>query len=943
MTLEQLLEKSLQMDRLRNPDTLFSELKHVEPSVLEEWQEEWRPRGDFWPVITLRFLVLQKLRNNEEVNQAVIDELKADIEARDIESHYPFEADFLESLKSYKQSDRGMFPQWNDPFRILYQFFYTKQEKLETHQLLEDLGNDIILRHQLDNARVHTVGFDGAQNYGDSGAWAAIIPAEAKGPRQAYQIFYGVNQGQLEGGLLKGHSLRDKALTGEKKDYKSWEDYLQDVDRFIDQWRQLNSKLDFHFTQDEEQFKKCLKGSSARELEIYFSMLDKLITDLSIPNEENIVFLVEPQSKKMIFQVGKRYCLNLKKDEFHFLAPKKYKLDDVKVTDKVQHDEALFYRGANSAAVQKHYKPIAEAIQQELEKEEKPISKNKDNTAFRRAVFDKEYRKTLTNADGNRITPNVADPTSDEKINLILFGPPGTGKTYYTVNEAVKIINPQFYKAHKDPGSRKWLREEFNRLLIKNWEDPKGQIAFCTFHQSFSYEDFVEGIKPKAGEDGEISYEIESGVFKRICELAESNYSAIKVIKGGKLSWSPEKFKKASFFKISLGDVTNEGDQEIYEYCRDNKCISIGFGQNNDFSGMSEQEIEDKCKESYLSNEAALQMKYFIHHLKKGDYVLVSHGNKYLRAMGKVTGDYFYNDNPSIKHNHFRKVEWLFVDERISVEEVYDKTFTQNTLYKIDKSGLKKEFFTGEGQRESIEQKKDKRYVLIIDEINRGNIANIFGELITLIEKDKRAGQKEALEVVLPYSKIRFKVPPNLYIIGTMNTADRSIEALDTALRRRFSFREMAPEPELIKTTGTLKPGGIIKNPHNGEEINVVKLLNKINERIEKLIDKDHKIGHSYFMHITNLAELNTAFKDKVIPLLEEYFFGDFGKIGLVLGNSFVERVDHADFDFAEFAGYNHDGGVTQDLAERPVYRIKKPHEPGSWNFTDVYSDKKTS
>ncbi len=176
-----------------------------------------------------------------------------------------------------------------------------------------------------------------------------------------------------------------------------------------------------------------------------------------------------------------------------------------------------------------------------------------------------------------------------------------------------------------------------------------------------------------------------------------------------------------------------------------------------------------------------------------------------------------------------------------------------------------------------------------------------------------------------------------------MNTADRSIEALDTALRRRFSFREMAPDSGLIKTTGTLKPTGIIKNPHNGETIDVVKLLNKINERIEKLIDKDHKIGHSYFMHITNLAELKTAFKDKVIPLLEEYFFGDFGKIGLVLGNSFVERVDHADFDFADFAGYNHDGGIAQDLAERPVYRIKKPHEPGSWNFKDVYSDKKTT
>ena len=932
------------MDRLRDPKTLFSELKQVDASVLEEWEEEWRPRDNFWPVITLRFLVLQKLRKNEEVNQDVIDELKKDIENRNIESHYPFEDEFLESLKNYKQSKKGMFPQWNDPFRILYQFFYTKQEKLETHQLLEKLGNDIILRHQLENARVHTVGFDGAQNYGDSEAWAAIIPAEAKGPRHAYQIFFGVNQGQLQGGLLKGFDLKDKSFAREKKSYGSWEEYLQDVDQFVDQWRQLNSKLDFQFRQDEEKFIKCLKEASPRELEIYFLMLIKLIEDLNIPNEENIVFLLDMKSKKLIFQVRSRHCLNLKKDEFDFLAPNKYTLEDVKVTDRVQHDEALFYRGAKSASVQKHYKPIAEAAQQELEKDDDPESKDRDNVAFRRAVFDKEYRSTLTNKEGNPIISNdLSVDSSDEKINLILFGPPGTGKTYYTVNEAVKIINPQFYKAHKDPESRKWLREEFNRLLIKNWDDPKGQIAFCTFHQSFSYEDFVEGIKPKAGKDGEILYEIESGVFKRICELAESNYSAIKVIKEGKLLWSESYFKKASFYKMSLGDATKDSDNEIYDYCKENSCISIGSGGNNDFSGLSESEIREKCNNLNFNRSEAVQLNYFIHKVKKNDYVLVSFGNSYLRALGKVTGDYEYIEDSPIRYNHFRKVEWVFVDEKIPVEEVYDRTFTQITIYQIDKKGLNKNFFTGKDRKESIEQKKDKRYVLIIDEINRGNIANIFGELITLIEKDKRAGQKEELEVVLPYSKTRFKVPPNLYIIGTMNTADRSIEALDTALRRRFSFREMAPDSGLIKTTGTLKPTGIIKNPHNGETIDVVKLLNKINERIEKLIDKDHKIGHSYFMHITNLAELKTAFKDKVIPLLEEYFFGDFGKIGLVLGNSFVERVDHADFDFAEFAGYNHDGGVAQDLAERPVYRIKKPHEPGSWNFTDVYSDKKTS
>ncbi len=374
------------------------------------------------------------------------------------------------------------------------------------------------------------------------------------------------------------------------------------------------------------------------------------------------------------------------------------------------------------------------------------------------------------------------DSLEKNELNLILFGPPGTGKTYYTVNEAVKIINPRFYAGNINAENRKALRDEFNRLLIKNWEDPKGQIAFCTFHQSFSYEDFVEGIKPKTNE-GQVTYDIEPGVFKRICDLAESNYSAIKVIKEGKLSWSSKDFRRASFYKLSLGNTTIKEDAEIYEYCRDNNCIAIGFGDDNDFSGLSESEIRDRCKELDLESTADQQLIYFIHYIKKGDYVIVSEGKKFIRALGRVTGDYRFEENPAVRYQHFRDVEWLFVDEKISVEEVYSREFSQKTLYKIDQDGLKEDFFTGKGHRETVEQKEDKRYVLIIDEINRGNIANIFGELITLIEKDKRAGQSEELEVVLPYSKTRFKVPPNLYIIGTMNTADRSIEALDTGLR----------------------------------------------------------------------------------------------------------------------------------------------------------------
>lgn len=182
----------------------------------------------------------------------------------------------------------------------------------------------------------------------------------------------------------------------------------------------------------------------------------------------------------------------------------------------------------------------------------------------------------------------------------------------------------------------------------------------------------------------------------------------------------------------------------------------------------------------------------------------------------------------------------------------------------------------------------ENRYAIFIDEINRGNIAQIFGELITLIEKDKRWGAKNQMSAILPYSKKELRVPVNLDIYGTMNTADRSVEALDTALRRRFSFIEMMPDPSKLR--GKTVAGIDLEN-----------LLSEINQRIELLVDRDHTIGHSYFMGVTNEQDLAEVFKDKVIPLLQEYFYGDFGKIGLVLGKGFISRNQNHKVDFADF------------------------------------------
>lgn len=521
-------------------------------------------------------------------------------------------------------------------------------------------------------------------------------------------------------------------------------------------------------------------------------------------------------------------------------------------------------------------------------------------------------------------TIKTKDTMSANNLNQILFGPPGTGKTFHTINEALKIVDPSYFEAYQN--DRKKLTDRFKELLIKNNDENKGQIGFCTFHQSLSYEDFVEGIKPKTTDTKNVYYDIEPGVFKRICQLADSYNSTVKIKSEGKLSWSQEQFHKASFYKLSLGNYQDPADKPIYEYCRDHGYISIGFGQENDFSGLSESEIKQKCDDLQLEVTAAQQMNYFIHYLKKGNYVLVSSGNKYVRALGKVIGDYEFVAESPIRYNHFRKVEWIFVDALVPIEEIYERGLSQKTMYKIDETALKSDFFVNNGRETLTEIEEDiKNYVLIIDEINRGNVSSIFGELITLIEKDKRAGCEEELEVTLPYSKESFKVPSNVYLIGTMNTADRSVEALDTALRRRFSFKEMPPKSHLIKTEGaSSKVNGMVEN------IDLEAILNTINARIEKLIDKDHRIGHSYFLKVDTKDKLVQTFKNQIIPLLEEYFFGDYGKIGLVLGASFVEKVDFT-IDFAKFEPYDSD--IQSDLKEKAVFRIK---DEGQWDFRTI-------
>lgn len=322
------------------------------------------------------------------------------------------------------------------------------------------------------------------------------------------------------------------------------------------------------------------------------------------------------------------------------------------------------------------------------------------------------------------------------------------------------------------------------------------------------------------------------------------------------------------FFKLSLGDSQDPAEAWLFPECIDSGYAAIGFAKGTDFSSCDTQE---KVRERYLQSgqgrtlsDYALKAVEFLRlQIQVGDIILISAGNRRVRAIGEVTGPYRYEAREDYEHQ--RPVDWLWQSEEgLPVETVAKKRFSQQTVYSLSADQLNisaiDELVSPKG-----EKGRTRNCVLVIDEINRANLAKVFGELITLLESSKRLGGEDEQEVILPYSGESFGVPPNLFVIGTMNTADRSIALMDTALRRRFDFTEMPPQPELLA--------------EDVEGINLRQLLVSMNEKIEELFDRDHLLGHSYLMGVHSVVELSERFQLKIIPLLQEYFFEDWSKL----------------------------------------------------------------
>lgn len=468
-----------------------------------------------------------------------------------------------------------------------------------------------------------------------------------------------------------------------------------------------------------------------------------------------------------------------------------------------------------------------------------------------------------------RFEKEVTETKTQYDHNMILYGPPGTGKTYKSIIYAVSICdNKPVNEVEKEPYEETLKR--YKRL------EEEGRVVLTTFHQSYGYEEFIEGIKPVLNADS-IAYKVEDGIFKKFCNRAK----AARVQSSGNVNMKEE----PRIWGMLLGGA---GMTDLKEKCFANNEIRLGWSE------VADDEVqEDFATDSKSSWNAKHMVFDFINSMEIGDIVVIEKTNKSIDAIGVITGSYQY-DKSNEKYPRSRAVEWLVKDidqDMVQYLPSGRKQLSRFSLFSFDYIGMDAitEILDNNQAGLSVKVEHETRpCVFIIDEINRGNISKIFGELITLIEDTKRAGAKEAMEAVLPYSGDPFSVPNNVYILGTMNTADRSIALIDTALRRRFKFIEMRPESKVLTElgVGTLEADGMV--------LDIAKMLDVMNERIEYLYDREHTIGHAFFTKLKDdccIETLAKIFENEIIPLLQEYFNEDYEKIQLVLGDNDKEEA----------------------------------------------------
>ena len=464
----------------------------------------------------------------------------------------------------------------------------------------------------------------------------------------------------------------------------------------------------------------------------------------------------------------------------------------------------------------------------------------------------KNKMTTETNNSSKGVWYDDVVRTWERRKNVVLYGAPGTGKTYDVPELAVRLCDPAFMAAEP---SREEIVSRYNQLKTEK------RIAFTTFHQSLDYEDWIEGLRPVVNENSQVTYEIESGIFKKLCEEAER-----PVVKDKQVGIADN----AVVWKVSLAGT---GDNDVRRECMENNHIRIGW---DDYGPV----ISDETDWSIYNGEGKQILDAYINKMKIGDIVMSCYSSQTIDAIGVVVGDYEFEDKfPNYKR--VRRVNWLVKNINENIVEMNDgKTMTLGTVYRLNSITLDNVKSILEKYNTSSKmEENDKAYVMVIDELNRGNVSKVFGELITLLEADKRKGRINAESVVLPYSKKAFHIPNNVYLIATMNTADRSLGSLDYAIRRRFAFIAEKPfglevegfNEDLFEKVSSLFVKNFDEYKESGWDQTMK--LESADTLSEEYKPEDVWIGHSYFLMQDEEGEDNTSNRllYEIIPLLEEY------------------------------------------------------------------------
>jgi len=440
----------------------------------------------------------------------------------------------------------------------------------------------------------------------------------------------------------------------------------------------------------------------------------------------------------------------------------------------------------------------------------------------------------------------------ERRKNIVLYGAPGTGKTYDVPELAVRLCDPAFMAAEP---SREEIVSRYNQLKTEK------RIAFTTFHQSLDYEDWIEGLRPVVNKNSQVTYKIVSGIFKELCEEAERPVDKDKQV---------DISDNAVIWKVSLQGT---GDNDVRRECMENNHIRIGW---DDYGPV----ISDETDWSVYNGEGKQILDAYINKMKIGDIVMSCYSSQTIDAIGVVIGDYEFEDKfPNYKR--VRRVNWLVKNINENIVEMNDgKTMTLGTVYRLNSITLDNvKSILEKYDTSSKMEENDKAYVMVIDELNRGNVSKVFGELITLLEADKRKGRINAESVVLPYSKKAFHIPNNVYLIATMNTADRSLGSLDYAIRRRFVFIAEKPfglevegfNEDLFEKVSSLFVKNFDEYKESGWDQTMK--LEPADTLSEEYKPEDVWIGHSYFLMQDEEGEDNTSNRllYEIIPLLEEY------------------------------------------------------------------------